>query len=74
MNEYKIIGDDNKMDEIKNAEHVKSEDTIVKEIIKLQHKNDELIALCERLKYMIESVELLFFMVIFIMIISQLWR
>ena len=74
MNEYKIIGDDNKMDEIKTAEHVKSEDTIVKEIIKLQHKNDELIALCERLKYMIESVELLFFMVIFIMIISQLWR
>lgn len=68
------MDNDNKMDEIKTAEHVKSEDTIVKEIIKLQHKNDELIALCERFKYMIESVELLLFMVIFIMIISQLWR
>lgn len=57
MNEYKILSDDHKMDEIKTAEHVKSEDTIVKEIIKLQHKNDELIALCERFKYMIESLE-----------------
>lgn len=34
MNEYKIIDDDHKMDEIKTAEHVKSEDNIVKEIIK----------------------------------------
>lgn len=34
MNEYKILDDDHKMDEIKTAEHVKSEDTIIKEIIK----------------------------------------
>lgn len=33
------MDDDNKMDEIKTAEHVKSEDTIVKEII----KNEEIV-------------------------------
>ena len=33
------MDDDNKMDEIKTAEHVKSEDTIVREII----KNEEIV-------------------------------
>ena len=56
MNEYKIIDDDHKMDEIKTSEHVKSEDTIVKEIIKNEEnaKNENEI---EKLTNAIKSLE-----------------
>ena len=53
MNEYKILDDDHKMDEIKTAENVKSEDTIVREII----KNEEIVKKENEIKDLTSAVK-----------------
>ena len=69
MNEYKILDDDHKMDKMKTAEHVKSEDTIVREMIKNEEivkKENEIKDLTNAIKHL-ESTLYFMAMLAFIM-------